>query len=91
MIGLTAGRAGGRSGLGFVEETERQVEAHLDGHLAALPEADARSRAIVDAMKRDELAHAQAARRGGAKRLPAPVSGLMRACARVMTGTARYL
>jgi len=90
-IGAVAGRIGDGVSLGFVDETERQVEAHLAGHLDALPAADTRSRAIILQMQRDEMAHAAAARERGAVRLPPPVPGLMRACARVMTSVARYI
>jgi len=87
-IGLAAGRFGDAVSLGFVVETEAQVEAHLDSHLARLPEADAASRAIVARMAADEAEHGQAARASGGIDLPAPVRGLMRAAARVMTATA---
>lgn len=90
-LGALAGRIGDGVSLGFVDETERQVEAHLAGHLDALPAADTRSRAILVQMQRDEMAHAAAARERGAVRLPAPIPGLMRACARVMTSVARYI
>jgi ubiquinone biosynthesis monooxygenase Coq7 len=72
-------------------ETERQVEAHLDGHLERLPASDLRSRAIVVAMKDDEVRHAQNALRLGGAELPAPVRGAMRATARLMTATAHYI
>jgi ubiquinone biosynthesis monooxygenase Coq7 len=90
-IGLLAGRAGDAVSLGFVVETERQVEEHLAGHLERLPEADAASRAIVEQMKADEVRHAEAAESRGAVRLPAPVRWAMRAAARVMTSTAHHL
>ena len=90
-LGALAGRAGDRVSLGFMAETERQVEQHLDSHLERLPEQDARSRAIVAVMKDDEVAHAEAAVRLGGAELPAPVRGLMRAAARVMTTFAHYL
>jgi len=90
-LGLLAGRLGDRVSLGFVMETERQVEAHLASHLDRLPATDLSSRAIVAQMKEDEAAHAaQAASAGGAE-LPAPVKGLMRAAAKVMTTTAHYI
>ena len=60
-MGLIAGRLGERWNLGFLAETERQVEAHLDGHLASLPAEDGRSRAIVDQMRLDEIKHADTA------------------------------
>ncbi len=84
-IGLLAGRLGDRTSLGFVIETERQVEQHLAGHLQQLPEADARSRAIVAAMKDDEARHADHAAEAGGVPLPPPVAWLMRGAARVMT------
>ncbi|UUX97787.1 2-polyprenyl-3-methyl-6-methoxy-1,4-benzoquinone monooxygenase [Aquabacterium sp. J223] len=90
-IGAVAGRLGDRVSLGFVVETERQVEAHLDGHLARLPAEDMRSRAIVEQMKRDEAGHGQAARAGGGVDLPAPVRWAMRAAAKVMTATAHRI
>ena len=90
-LGALAGRLGDRASLGFMAETERQVERHLEGHLEQLPESDLRSRAIVRAMKDDEAAHADTAARLGGVDLPAPVRGLMRAAAKLMTGTARYL
>lgn len=90
-IGLLAGRLGDRVSLGFVVETERQVEAHLASHLQQLPEADRASRAIVDVMKADEAAHADAAAGAGGLPLPAPVRWLMKGSARVMTATAHHL
>ncbi len=91
-IGLLAGRLGGdRVSLGFVVETERQVEAHLEGHLERLPAADHASRAIVAQMKQDEADHAAGALAAGAVELPAPAKALMRAAAKVMTTTAHYI
>ena len=90
-IGLAAGRAGDRISLGFVVETERQVEAHLAGHLQRLPEADLASRAVVAQMKDDEARHADAALAAGGAALPAPVRWLMNAAARVMTRTAQVI
>ncbi len=87
-IGLLAGRLGDATSLGFVIETERQVEQHLAGHLDRLPAGDARSRAIVDAMKADEARHAEDARGAGGVELPLPVSWLMRGAAKVMTTVA---
>jgi ubiquinone biosynthesis monooxygenase Coq7 len=91
LIGLVASRLGDRVSLGFVVETERQVERHLAGHLDRLPRADAASRAIVAQMQADEAAHAVAARQAGGIELPAPVRGAMRVVAKVMTTTAHYL
>lgn len=90
-IGALAGVMGDRISLGFVVETERQVEGHLDGHLGTLPRDDARSRAIVEAMRTDEIAHGANAKAAGGIDLPPPVRALMRATARVMTGTAYWL
>ncbi|HEY6353963.1 MAG TPA: 2-polyprenyl-3-methyl-6-methoxy-1,4-benzoquinone monooxygenase [Burkholderiaceae bacterium] len=90
-IGLLAGWAGDRWSLGFVVETERQVEQHLAGHLDRLPSADAPSRAIVEQMKADEAQHAAAAQLHGAVPLPAPIRLAMRLAARVMTRTAHYV
>ena len=90
-IGLVAGRFGDRVSLGFVVETERQVEQHLAGHLERLPPQDAASRAIVDQMMRDEARHADDALAAGGVELPAPVRALMRAAAKVMTVTAHRI
>ncbi len=90
-IGLVAGRASDRISLGFVVETERQVEAHLAGHLARLPEGDTASRAVVAQMKADEARHADEALAAGAVPMPAPVRWLMRAAARAMTFTAHRI
>ena len=90
-IGLVAGRAGDALSLGFVVETERQVERHLEGHLNRLPPDDAASQAIVRQMKDDEARHAASASAAGAAELPLPVRWAMRAAARVMTTTAHYL
>ncbi len=90
-LGLVAGRLGDAVSLGFVVETERQVEAHLAGHLQRLPEQDHRSRAIVAQMQADEAAHGAAAREAGASELPAPARWLMGAAAKVMTTTAHVI
>ena len=90
-IGLIAGRSGDPISLGFVVETERQVEQHLESHLQRLPSGDLASQAIVEAMKEDEARHAAAAQHAGATELPRPVRWLMRAAARVMTTTAHYV
>lgn len=90
-IGLLAGRLGDAMSLGFVVQTERQVEEHLASHMSRLPEQDRRSRAIVDTMKEDEARHADWAEQAGAAPLPAPVIGLMRLAAKVMTTTAHRL
>lgn len=90
-IGLLAGRLGDSTSLGFVVETERQVEQHLESHLDRLPVNDASSRAIVRQMKEDEARHGAAAQSAGAKELPLPVRWVMRAAARVMTATAHRI
>jgi ubiquinone biosynthesis monooxygenase Coq7 len=90
-IGLAAARIGDRASLGFMAETERQVEQHLQGHLERLPESDAASRAIVVQMKDDEVRHAEAATDLGGMELPLPVRMAMRLAARVMTRTAHYI
>ncbi len=87
-LGAVAAKLGDAQSLGFVVETERQVEAHLNSHLDRLPVQDQRSRAIVTQMRDDEIAHANAARDLGASELPAPVKAAMKLMARVMTGTA---
>ena len=90
-IGLAAGRAGDRVSLGFVVETEQQVEAHLAGHLQRLPEQDLASRAVVEQMKADEARHADQALQAGASPVPAPVRWLMRAAAGMMTRVAHVV
>jgi len=87
-LGLASGAAGDRWSMGFLVETERQVEKHIDGHLERLPEDDARSRAILEQMRADEVGHANTGESLGAAELPAPVKGAMRLMAKVMTETA---
>jgi ubiquinone biosynthesis monooxygenase Coq7 len=87
-LGLIAGRLGDKVSLGFVVETENQVEAHLQSHLSLLPDNDHASRAIVAQMKDDEARHAQEAKEAGAMELPGPIKGLMRVAAKVMTTVA---
>ncbi len=88
-IGYAAGKLGGdKVSLGFVVETERQVEAHLQSHMDRLPAADSASRAIVAQMKADEMAHAQMAMKAGAVELPGPVKSLMQLASKVMTTVA---
>ena len=89
-IGLTAGAFGDRWSLGFLAETERQVEAHLAGHLARLPVADEKTRRVIFQMKSDEIAHAQTAVSLGAAELPIPVKWLMRAASKAMTTTSYW-
>ncbi len=90
-IGLVAGRAGDRHSLGFLAQTERQVEQHLARHLQRLPAGDHASRAVLAQMKDDEARHAVDAERAGAAPLPAPVRWLMRGAAALMTRTAHYI
>lgn len=87
-MGLVAGALGDKWNLGFLAETERQVEAHLDGHLQQLPEVDERSRAVVEQMKTDEARHAQTAIDHGGAPLPQPVKWVMQVAADVMRQTA---
>ncbi|WP_410498972.1 2-polyprenyl-3-methyl-6-methoxy-1,4-benzoquinone monooxygenase [Chitinibacter sp. S2-10] len=84
-MGVTAGLIGDKWNLGFLAETERQVTAHLESHLAQLPEQDAKSRAIVTQMAIDESSHAEQAVALGAAELPLPVTRLMTATSKVMT------
>ncbi len=90
-IGVAAGLASDRVSLGFVAETERQVEQHLDSHLQQLPEEDARSRAILEHMRADEQGHGELARRAGGIPLPRAVQKAMQLASRVMTDTARHV
>ncbi len=87
-IGILAGAASDEINLGFVVETERQVEDHLTGHMEQLPPADARSRAIVEQMRDDEARHGATAQAAGAADLPFPIRRLMRAAADVMRAVA---
>lgn len=88
-IGAISGALGDRWNLGFLAETERQVEAHLDGHLESLPEADLKSRAVVGRMMEDEARHAATALEHGGSELPEPVRKTMKITSRAMT-TATY-
>lgn len=90
-LGYVAGKLGDRVSLGFVVETEQQVEAHLADHLERLPAQDHASRAVVAQMKDDEARHAREARQAGAAEMPAPVKGLMRAAAKLMTTVAHRI
>ena len=87
-IGVAAGLAGDRTNLGFVVETERQVEEHLTSHMDELPPRDAKSRAIVDLMREDEARHGAMAHEAGGHVLPFPVRGVMRLAADVMRAIA---
>ncbi len=89
-IGIVAGKMGDDWSLGFLAETEQQVESHLDSHLASLPAQDHRSRAVVDQMKADEIRHADTAVHWGARELPVPVKAAMKAMAKLMTSTAYH-
>jgi 3-demethoxyubiquinol 3-hydroxylase len=91
VIGAAAALMGDRTSLGFVVETERQVEGHLSNHLGRLPAGDARSRAILETMRAEEVAHGATAAASGGSPLPAPVRTLMRLTASVMTGTAYWV
>lgn len=90
-LGALAGRLGDPVSLGFLMETERQVEAHLDGHLSQLPAADVRSRAIVEQMKSDEVSHARMAESMGAVQLSMPARAAMKLAARTMTSVAYWV
>lgn len=90
-MGVVAARLGDARSLGFVVETERQVEAHLASHLDRLPAADLKSRAIVEQMRQDEVAHGAAAQALGAEEMPPVARKAMRAMSKVMTGLAYYI
>jgi ubiquinone biosynthesis monooxygenase Coq7 len=90
-IGAAAALGGDKLSLGFVTETEQQVEGHIDSHLERLPPDDQESRAILEVMRADEIAHGSAARAAGGVDLPAPVQSVMRATARIMTETSYRL
>jgi len=85
---LAAGLAGDKWSLGFVAETEKQVENHLESHLQKLPVEDERSRAIVEQMRIDEIEHGQAAIFAGGIVLPDSIQKVMQAMSKVMTATA---
>lgn len=90
-LGVLASYAGVPRNLGFMAETEKQVEAHLEEHLRTLPVQDERSRQIVQKMKEDEAQHRASAEAAGGVPLPAPVKGAMRAMSKVMTTTAYWV
>jgi ubiquinone biosynthesis monooxygenase Coq7 len=90
-IGTLAAAFGDPASLGFVAETERQVEGHLRGHLERLPPNDLDSRAVLETMRQDEISHGSRARFEGGSRLPIPVRGLMRLTARVMTRASYWI
>ncbi len=90
-IGAISGLFGDKWNLGFLAETEKQVERHLDDHLGRLPEEDRKSRAIVAQMKEDEAEHARSALAHGGAELPAPARQAMRAASRVMTNATYWI
>ena len=90
-FGATAGLIGDRWNLGFLAETERQVELHLEKHLELLPDTDTQSRAVIQQMREDEANHATTAIRAGAAELPALVKNFMRFTSRAMTTATRWL
>ena len=90
-MGLIAGKFGDKWNLGFLAETERQVEAHLDSHLLVLPVEDQRSRAILEQMRRDEIRHAETAIHYGAAELPSAIKLAMRLVAKLMTKATYHL
>jgi 3-demethoxyubiquinol 3-hydroxylase len=90
-IGLAAGWRGDGWNLGFVVETERQVEAHLAEHLETLPASDARSRKILSTMKADEARHAEDAEHAGARKLPQPIPRIMALTSSIMKAVAYRL
>jgi len=90
-IGALAGLAGDKWSLGFVVETERQVESHLDGHLAEISPSDGRTRAILERMKEDEIHHADLAKAAGGAPLPGPIKLAMRLTSKVMTRSVYWI
>lgn len=90
-IGVAAGLCGDKFSLGFLEETERQVTQHLDGHLDRLANDDPKTKAIVDKMQQDEIRHADTAKAAGAKELPLWIKKTMKATAKIMTGTSAWI
>jgi ubiquinone biosynthesis monooxygenase Coq7 len=91
VLGGLAGKAGNAWNLGFLAETERQVEAHLTSHLQRLPPKDLKSRAVLEQMKLDEISHAQTALSLGGRNFPLPVPQVMSLVSKIMTKTAYYL
>jgi ubiquinone biosynthesis monooxygenase Coq7 len=90
-LGVLAGAVGDKWSLGFVEETEKQVGAHLTSHLEKLPQADQKTRKIIEQMQEDEARHANEAKQHGAAELPAPVKFLMKKVSKLMTSSSYYL
>jgi ubiquinone biosynthesis monooxygenase Coq7 len=89
--GMLAGKFGNAWNLGFLAETERQVEAHLTDHLNRLPAGDRKSAQVLEQMREDEVGHAQTAVELGARELPLPIKLAMKAASRVMTRTAYWI
>lgn len=89
-IGAVAGIAGDKWSLGFVGETERQVEGHLDSHLQQIPDSDQKTRAILEQMKEDEIHHGETAMQAGGADLPEPIKLGMKLTSKIMTGTVYY-
>ncbi len=85
MLGAAAGIAGDRWSLGFVAETEKQVEGHLDEHLAQIAPEDEKTRSILEQMKEDEIRHGETAKNQGGADLPSPIKQLMRLTSKLMT------
>ena len=90
-LGAVAGAVGDKWSLGFVEETEKQVGEHLANHLEKLPQADEKTRRIIEQMQQDEAKHANEAKHHGAAELPAPVKFLMKKISKLMTTSTYYL
>ncbi len=90
-LGVASGLLGDKWSMGFLVETERQVEAHLSDHLGRLPEADSRSRKILEAMREDEIHHGQTGKAHGAANLPAPVRAAMKLVSNFMTRSAYWI
>lgn len=90
-LGMLAGLAGDRWSLGFIEETERQVVEHLQGHLDQLPDEDKKSSAILEQMQIDEAEHGDKAAAAGAAKLPDAIRNAMRVCSRIMTRSSYHI
>jgi ubiquinone biosynthesis monooxygenase Coq7 len=90
-LGALAGLAGDKWSLGFVVETERQVESHLDEHLAQVPQADRKTRAVLEEMKADEIHHAEVAKAAGGAPLPGPIKLAMSLTSKVMTRSVYWI
>ncbi len=90
-LGVASGVLGDKWSMGFLVETERQVEAHLSDHLGRLPENDSKSRLILEAMRQDELHHGQNGMEHGAAKLPAPIQSVMKMVSKLMTRSAYWV